>query len=39
LLDEAGAMAQGQGELQYAVPVSLARAEVARLEGRPEGTC
>ena len=36
LLDEARAMARRQGVLQYAVPVSLARAEVAWLEGRPD---
>ena len=34
LLDEARAMAEGEGELQYAVPVAVARAEVAWLEGR-----
>ena len=36
LLDEAGAMADREGELQYAVPVAAARAEAAWLEGRPE---
>ena len=36
LLDEAKAMAETEGELQYAVPVSAARAEVAWLEGRLE---
>ena len=34
LLDEAAAMARREGELQYAVPVAAARAEVAWLEGR-----
>jgi len=34
LLDEAKVMADREGELQYAVPVSLARAEAAWLEGR-----
>ncbi len=33
LLDEAAAMAEREGELQYAVPVSAARAEAAWLEG------
>ena len=36
LLDEAAVMAQREGELQYAVPVAVARAEAAWLEGRPE---
>jgi ATP/maltotriose-dependent transcriptional regulator MalT len=36
LLDEAKTMADREGELQYAVPVSVARAEAAWLEGRPE---
>ena len=35
LLDEAAAMAQREGELQYSVPVAVARAEAAWLEGRP----
>ena len=34
LLDEAQAMAKREGELQFAVPVSAARAEAAWLEGR-----
>ena len=34
LLDEAAAMAAREDELQFSVPVSLARAEVAWLEGR-----
>jgi DNA-binding CsgD family transcriptional regulator/tetratricopeptide (TPR) repeat protein len=34
LLDEAKAMAEREGELQYAVPVAVARAEAAWLEGR-----
>jgi DNA-binding CsgD family transcriptional regulator/tetratricopeptide (TPR) repeat protein len=34
LLDEAQAMAEREGELQFAVPVSTARAEAAWLEGR-----
>ena len=34
LLDEARSMADREGELQFAVPVCLARAEVAWLEGR-----
>jgi DNA-binding CsgD family transcriptional regulator len=34
LLDEAKSMAQREGELQFSVPVSVARAEVAWLEGR-----
>lgn len=38
LLDEAKLMAEREGELQYAVPVSLARAEAAWLEGRPDET-
>ncbi|HEV2215959.1 MAG TPA: AAA family ATPase [Candidatus Dormibacteraeota bacterium] len=36
LLDEASVMARREGELQYAVPVAAARAEVAWLEGRPD---
>ena len=36
LLDEAALMAKREGELQYAIPVAVARAEVAWLEGRPE---
>jgi len=36
LLDEAGVMAEHEGELQFAVPVAVARAEAAWLEGRPE---
>ena len=35
-LDEALAMANREGELQYAVPVAAARAEAAWLEGRSE---
>jgi DNA-binding CsgD family transcriptional regulator len=35
LLDQARSMAEREGELQYAVPVAVARAEVAWLEGRP----
>ena len=34
LLDEASSMADREGELQFAVPVVLARAEVSWLEGR-----
>jgi DNA-binding CsgD family transcriptional regulator/tetratricopeptide (TPR) repeat protein len=36
LLDEARAMAKSEGELQAMVPVSIARAEAAWLEGRLE---
>ena len=36
LLDEARSMADREGELQFAVPVCVARAEVAWLEGRPD---
>ncbi len=36
VLDEAKSMADREGELQYAVPVSLARAEAAWIEGRLE---
>ena len=36
LLAEAAAMAEREGELQFAIPVAAARAEVAWLEGRPE---
>ena len=36
LLDEARAMAERDGELGYAIPVAIARAEAAWLEGRPE---
>jgi len=36
LLDEAQAMAEREGELQFAVPVCIARAEAAWLEGRIE---
>jgi DNA-binding CsgD family transcriptional regulator/tetratricopeptide (TPR) repeat protein len=36
LLEEAAAMAEREGVLQYEIPVALARAEVAWLEGRPE---
>jgi ATP/maltotriose-dependent transcriptional regulator MalT len=36
LLDEAKALADREGELQFGVPVSVARAEAAWLEGRSE---
>ena len=36
LLDEARAMANRDGQLQYEAPMALARAEAAWLEGRPE---
>ena len=36
LLEEAAAMAEREGVIQYEIPVALARAEVAWLEGRPE---
>jgi len=36
LLDEAKAIADGTGELQFMVPLSVARAEVAWLEGRKD---
>jgi DNA-binding CsgD family transcriptional regulator len=36
LLDEARAMAVREGELQQEIPIAMARAEVAWLEGRPE---
>src|SRR5437588_2196935 len=36
LLDEAASLAEREGELQYQVPVRVARAEVAWLEGRPD---
>src|SRR5436190_20389161 len=32
-------MADREGELQFAVPVCVARAEVAWLEGRPDAIC
>ena len=35
LLDEAALMAEREGEMQYEIPVAVARAEVAWLEGRP----